>query len=188
MRTLRRDIAQYNKEDEELDETLEETGWKLVHGDIFRPPAQSTILCALIGSGIQIGLMGMITIVVAMFGMLSPSARGSLITGLIFKHFNITLITEPFSLLLSLHVHGHFLGLFRRSPLQNGSRTKLERCGDLDFAAVPRRSLWHVLLVEFFHLGPEIIRCGAIYHHDRHSMHVDGRLAATCHHGLLLRI
>ena len=85
VRTLRRDIAQYNKEDEELDETLEETGWKLVHGDIFRPPAQSTILCALIGSGIQIGLMGMITIVVAMFGMLSPSARGSLITGLIKK-------------------------------------------------------------------------------------------------------
>ena len=85
VRTLRRDIAQYNKEDEELDETLEETGWKLVHGDIFRPPAQSTILCALIGSGIQIGLMGMITIVVAMFGMLSPSARGSLITGTQFQ-------------------------------------------------------------------------------------------------------
>jgi len=84
VRTLRRDIAQYNKEDEELDETLEETGWKLVHGDIFRPPAQSTILCALIGSGIQIGLMGMITIVVAMFGMLSPSARGSLITASFF--------------------------------------------------------------------------------------------------------
>ena len=81
MRTLRRDIAQYNKEDEEIDETLEETGWKLVHGDIFRPPTKSTILCALVGSGIQIGMMGLITIIVAMFGMLSPSARGSLITG-----------------------------------------------------------------------------------------------------------
>ena len=81
VRTLRRDIAQYNKEDEEIDETLEETGWKLVHGDIFRPPTKSTILCALVGSGIQIGMMGLITIIVAMFGMLSPSARGSLITG-----------------------------------------------------------------------------------------------------------
>jgi len=80
VRTLRRDIAQYNKEDEEIDETLEETGWKLVHGDIFRPPTKSTILCALVGSGIQIGMMGLITIIVAMFGMLSPSARGSLIT------------------------------------------------------------------------------------------------------------
>ena len=99
VRTLRRDIAQYNKEDEELDETLEETGWKLVHGDIFRPPAQSTILCALIGSGIQIGLMGMITIVVAMFGMLSPSARGSLITGT-FKNssFDLIFVTKIFGL------------------------------------------------------------------------------------------
>ena len=82
VRTLRRDIAQYNKEDEELDEAMEETGWKLVHGDVFRPPQKSTLLCALIGSGVQIGLMGLITIVVAMFGMLSPSARGSLITGI----------------------------------------------------------------------------------------------------------
>ena len=60
---------------------MEETGWKLVHGDVFRPPQYSSILCAFIGSGVQIGLMAMITIVVAMFGMLSPSARGSLVTG-----------------------------------------------------------------------------------------------------------
>ncbi|CBY19632.1 unnamed protein product [Oikopleura dioica] len=80
VRTLRRDIAQYNKEDDELDEAMEETGWKLVHGDVFRPPQYSSILCAFIGSGVQIGLMAMITIIVAMFGMLSPSARGSLVT------------------------------------------------------------------------------------------------------------
>ena len=81
VRTLRRDIAQYNKEEDELDEAMEETGWKLVHGVVFRPPQRATLLCALIGSGVQIGLMCLITIVVAMFGMLSPSARGSLITG-----------------------------------------------------------------------------------------------------------
>ena len=38
VRTLRRDIAQYNKEDDDLEDALEETGWKLVHGDVFRPP------------------------------------------------------------------------------------------------------------------------------------------------------
>ena len=85
VRTLRRDIAQYNKEEDELDEAMEETGWKLVHGDVFRPPHRITLLCALIGSGVQIGLMFFITILVAMFGMLSPSARGSLITGEIHK-------------------------------------------------------------------------------------------------------
>ena len=38
IRTLRRDIAQYNKEDDDMEDALEETGWKLVHGDVFRPP------------------------------------------------------------------------------------------------------------------------------------------------------
>lgn len=38
VRTLRRDIAQYNREDDDLEDAIEETGWKLVHGDVFRPP------------------------------------------------------------------------------------------------------------------------------------------------------
>jgi len=33
---------------------MEETGWKLVHGDVFRPPQRTKLLAALIGSGIQI--------------------------------------------------------------------------------------------------------------------------------------
>lgn len=36
IRTLRRDIARYNNLDESAEEALEETGWKLVHGDVFR--------------------------------------------------------------------------------------------------------------------------------------------------------
>ena len=32
-----RDIAKYNTDDD-LEESIEETGWKLVHGDVFRPP------------------------------------------------------------------------------------------------------------------------------------------------------
>ena len=38
IRTLRRDIAQYNQDSEDMEDALEETGWKLVHGDVFRPP------------------------------------------------------------------------------------------------------------------------------------------------------
>lgn len=33
IRTLRRDIARYNTDDN-YEDTLEETGWKLVHGDV----------------------------------------------------------------------------------------------------------------------------------------------------------
>ena len=36
------------------DETLEETGWKLVHGDVFRPPRHPRLLAAVVGSGIQL--------------------------------------------------------------------------------------------------------------------------------------
>lgn len=61
VRTLRRDIARYNA-DEGPDEAIEETGWKLVHGDVFRPPRYSRLFAAVIGSGIQIFFMALITI------------------------------------------------------------------------------------------------------------------------------
>jgi len=41
IRNLRRDITRYNRvlTEEEKNEEREESGWKLVHGDVFRPPA-----------------------------------------------------------------------------------------------------------------------------------------------------
>ncbi|XP_070555187.1 transmembrane 9 superfamily member 4-like [Ptychodera flava] len=83
VRTLRRDIARYNKE-EDAEDTMEETGWKLVHGDVFRPPQRKILLSSVIGAGVQIFCMALITIVLAMFGMLSPSSRGALLTAGLF--------------------------------------------------------------------------------------------------------
>nr|CAB3267005.1 transmembrane 9 superfamily member 4 [Phallusia mammillata] len=80
VRTLRRDIAQYNREDDDLEDALEETGWKLVHGDVFRPPKRIMLLVSFIGAGVQLFGMSLVTIIVAMLGMLSPSSRGSLLT------------------------------------------------------------------------------------------------------------
>ncbi|CAJ0578050.1 unnamed protein product, partial [Mesorhabditis spiculigera] len=77
VRALRRDINQYNRFDEEED-AFEETGWKLVHGDVFRPPRHQMILVNMVGTGIQLLGMTGVTIVCATFGMLSPSSRGSL--------------------------------------------------------------------------------------------------------------
>ncbi|KAL9981382.1 hypothetical protein ACROYT_G010080 [Oculina patagonica] len=85
IRTLRRDIARYNKEDE-MEDTMEETGWKLVHGDVFRPPKRAWLLTAFVGSGVQIFFMVLITLVFAMLGMLSPASRGSLMTAMIFLY------------------------------------------------------------------------------------------------------
>ncbi|XP_022089559.1 transmembrane 9 superfamily member 4-like isoform X3 [Acanthaster planci] len=83
IRTLRRDIARYNK-DEDVEDTMEETGWKLVHGDVFRPPKAKQLLAALAGTGVQIFVMSVITISFAMFGMLSPSNRGALLSAALF--------------------------------------------------------------------------------------------------------
>lgn len=79
VRTLRRDIARYNSDDA-IEEALEESGWKLVHGDVFRPPRYPRLFSAVVGSGIQIFIMAVITIFFAMLGMLSPASRGALMT------------------------------------------------------------------------------------------------------------
>ncbi|XP_006639690.1 transmembrane 9 superfamily member 4 [Lepisosteus oculatus] len=79
IRTLRKDIANYNKEDD-IEDTMEESGWKNVHGDVFRPPQYPMILSSMLGSGIQLFCMVLIVIIVAMLGMLSPSSRGALMT------------------------------------------------------------------------------------------------------------
>lgn len=47
---------------------MEESGWKLVHGDVFRPPQYPMILSSLLGSGIQ--LFCMILIVICKWHML----------------------------------------------------------------------------------------------------------------------
>jgi len=96
VRTLRRDIANYNKDDD-LDESVEETGWKLVHGDVFRPPRFSKLLTSFVGAGIQIFCMSLITIFFAMLGMLSPAARGSLMTVGIFLYMFMGLFAGYFA-------------------------------------------------------------------------------------------
>uniref|UniRef100_A0A4P6D6W1 Transmembrane 9 superfamily member n=1 Tax=Rhodnius prolixus TaxID=13249 RepID=A0A4P6D6W1_RHOPR len=79
IRTLRRDIARYNSS-ETIEEAVEESGWKLVHGDVFRSPSKLNLFAAVVGSGVQIFIMAAITIFFAMLGMLSPASRGALMT------------------------------------------------------------------------------------------------------------
>jgi hypothetical protein len=83
VRTLSQDIAHYY-DAALLDEAKEESGWKLVHADVFRPPSFSPMLFSVcIGSGVQLGCMVLLTLTFALFGFLSPANRGSLITALL---------------------------------------------------------------------------------------------------------
>jgi len=79
LRTLRRDITKYNSL-ETPEEQAEEAGWKLVHGDVFRPPTNAGVLCVLVGTGAQVGCMFTITLIFALAGFLSPANRGGLMT------------------------------------------------------------------------------------------------------------
>jgi len=82
MRTVHKDIASYN-EMQTLEEAQEESGWKLVHGDVFRPPSFSPMLLSvLVGTGLQLLAMTMITMVCALGGLMSPANRGTLLTSL----------------------------------------------------------------------------------------------------------
>ncbi|KAG5943303.1 hypothetical protein E4U59_000493 [Claviceps monticola] len=89
VRTLKKDISRYNRLDSiSLDDlsgtsavedgVQEDSGWKLVHGDAFRTPAQPLLLSVLLGSGAQLFVMTACTIMFALLGFLSPSNRGSL--------------------------------------------------------------------------------------------------------------
>lgn len=64
--------------DEESVEDI--TGWKLLHGDVFRAPAYPGLLAPLIGSGMQLIFMTTGLLVLSCFGLLNPSFRGGFVS------------------------------------------------------------------------------------------------------------
>ena len=83
VRNLRRDIDAYNAlaalADEDKEEEEDERGWKLLHADVFRPPlSHSMFFCIFCGSGMQLALTALCSIVLSAVGFLSPARRGSL--------------------------------------------------------------------------------------------------------------
>lgn len=73
VRTLRKDIARYNRldqfaledfgeNDDVEDGVAEDSGWKLVHGDVFRPPKNPLLLSVMVGNGAQLFAMTALTI------------------------------------------------------------------------------------------------------------------------------
>lgn len=110
VRVLRRDIARYNRipTDEERAEEREETGWKLVHADVFRPPAQYPMLfCIFVGTGVQLAIMGLFLVLFAAVGFLSPANRGSLLIGLLLIYVMMGMCACVFRV-LSLSVYAIF--------------------------------------------------------------------------------
>lgn len=63
------------------DEALEDvTGWKMLHGDVFRTPSCGSLLAPLVGSGMQLLFMAFGLIFLSAVGILNPSFRGGFIS------------------------------------------------------------------------------------------------------------
>ncbi|GLT49532.1 hypothetical protein SLA2020_230840 [Shorea laevis] len=86
LRTVRRDLTRYEELDKEAQAQMNEelSGWKLVVGDVFRAPSNPALLCIMVGDGVQILGMAIVTILFAALGFMSPASRGTLITGMLF--------------------------------------------------------------------------------------------------------
>ncbi|KAI8929878.1 Endomembrane protein 70-domain-containing protein [Entophlyctis helioformis] len=99
MRTLKRDFARYQHEEGLLDmdrDLGDEYGWKLVHGDVFRPPPHLTFFSALNGAGLQLVFMAFFVIMVTIMGNLYIE-RATMLTASIFIYALTSIIAGYYS-------------------------------------------------------------------------------------------
>ncbi|GJP83701.1 hypothetical protein CLOP_g13826 [Closterium sp. NIES-67] len=82
MRVLKNDFIKYSR-DEESSEEQEETGWKYIHGDVFRFPKNKDFFCAVLGSGTQLLFLVIFIFILALVGVFYPYNRGALWTALV---------------------------------------------------------------------------------------------------------
>ncbi|KAK9803242.1 hypothetical protein WJX73_008999 [Symbiochloris irregularis] len=82
MRVLKNDFVKYTRNDDVLDDQ-EETGWKYIHGDVFRFPPHKNLFCSFLGTGSQLFTLACFIFLLALVGAFYPYNRGSLFTALI---------------------------------------------------------------------------------------------------------
>lgn len=58
----------------------ENAGWKLIHGDVFRPPTYGGLLAPLVGCGTQLLFMSVGLLILSCIGVLNPSYRGGYVS------------------------------------------------------------------------------------------------------------
>mmetsp|Transcript_29073 Transcript_29073/g.56622 ORF Transcript_29073/g.56622 Transcript_29073/m.56622 type:complete len:584 (-) Transcript_29073:286-2037(-) len=78
MKVLKSDYTRYSvgDDDEEMDRMGDETGWKLIHGDVFSAPKFLELYASLIGTGYQLFILSFWAILISVVGSLY-TMRGS---------------------------------------------------------------------------------------------------------------
>lgn len=100
------DITEINLFSDDDDLLEDVTGWKLLHGDVFRPPVNGGLLAPLIGSGMQLAFMSLGLVILSSLGILNPSWRG----GFVSTGIGLFIVTGVFSGYFSARLYKTFGG------------------------------------------------------------------------------
>jgi len=150
------------------EESIEDvTGWKLLHGDVFRPPPYAGFLAPLIGSGMQLVFMSTALLLLSCVGILNPSFRG----GFVSVGMGLFIFAGVFSGYFSARVYKTFGGVnWRRntmmvSHLYNPLKPHTDE--STDRSPLPRPPLHHHLHPQSLRLGPSIQYRPSLQHPPR---------------------
>mmetsp|Transcript_15995 Transcript_15995/g.25064 ORF Transcript_15995/g.25064 Transcript_15995/m.25064 type:complete len:455 (+) Transcript_15995:542-1906(+) len=80
MRILKNDFTRYMETDEDNEFGEDESGWKLIHGDVFRFPENKMLFTAILGAGTHLFCIACILLVLALFSIFSPTKKGAIST------------------------------------------------------------------------------------------------------------
>ncbi|KAF6261065.1 hypothetical protein COO60DRAFT_1700018 [Scenedesmus sp. NREL 46B-D3] len=78
LRVLKNDFLKYTSRDDEAGEAEDETGWKYLHGDVFRFPQNINLFSAMIGAGTQIFVVVLCVFLLSLVGTFYPYNRGAM--------------------------------------------------------------------------------------------------------------
>jgi hypothetical protein len=81
LRVLKNDFVKYNaRDDAELGEEADESGWKYLHGDVFRFPPHINLFAACLGVGTQVLVIAMAVFGLSLVGAFYPYNRGAMLS------------------------------------------------------------------------------------------------------------
>jgi transmembrane 9 superfamily protein 2/4 len=84
IKALRKDLALYNDLGIDAGEDDDESGWKMIHADVFRPPSTSPMaLGVLVGSGAQIAAALLGTLILSQTNLINPAMKGQALSNVI---------------------------------------------------------------------------------------------------------
>jgi len=105
LRVLKNDFSRYMELDDEAIEE-EESGWKLIHGDVFRFPEFPVFFCAAVGVGNQLIVAMFFHLCLALGGIISTTRRGSLLAGAVVLYCLTSFIAGYSSIRLYRQMNG----------------------------------------------------------------------------------